>query len=321
MMGNSGNILSQIRPCDTSRPYIFISYSNADKDTVWADVVRFQQAGYNIWLDERNLDKTKSSWKDDALRAISGRRCQQLLFYVSASSLTSENCLAELRETRSERAVTNHLDPVPFIAIDVVEVGNIVHFCREAHRRLQETIEDDAEFEKRAKALRDFQNDFFNGNNDRVRIHPRNEPGRKGDYYEDVQNSFPDAARISAPESRPVPPPEPPAPDPDDGDASQPSGPEASAADLRVVKTLNSTDLKYGICTFGSGMHVGFGVPVTLVMDGSRYERRMHSSGKGRVDGTKQLYADHGLKAGDVLDARYAAAEHTIYLTKIGGPQ
>lgn len=74
-------------------------------------MLRFQRDGYNVWLDEKNLDKTKNSWKEDALRAINSRRCQLVLFYVSATSLCSEPCLGELRETRSERTLTNHLDP------------------------------------------------------------------------------------------------------------------------------------------------------------------------------------------------------------------
>ena len=61
------SILDQIRPCDMDRPYVFISYSSPDKELVWQDVLTFQNMGYNVWLDERNLDKTKASWKDDAL--------------------------------------------------------------------------------------------------------------------------------------------------------------------------------------------------------------------------------------------------------------
>ena len=67
------DILSQIKPCDMENPYIFISYSAQDHARVWADVLAFQQLGFNVWLDERNLDKTKDSWTEDALSAIRGR--------------------------------------------------------------------------------------------------------------------------------------------------------------------------------------------------------------------------------------------------------
>ena len=64
------DVLKAIQPCDMDKPYIFISYSAKDQTRVWQDVLRFQQMGFNVWLDEKNLDKTKSSWRTDALNAI-----------------------------------------------------------------------------------------------------------------------------------------------------------------------------------------------------------------------------------------------------------
>lgn len=325
-METLSEVLSRIRPCDTRQPYIFVSYSSADRETVWRDVLRFQQNGYNVWLDEKNLDKTKDSWKEDALRAINSRRCTLLLFYVSGSSLCSVPCLRELRETLSDRTVINHNTPVPFVAVDVEEIGNIMAFCDRIHARLQEEIEDDREFEAKAEALQSFKRDFFNGNNDRVRVHPRTEPGRKGDYYEDIQNSFPDKTHMTASSGGEAPP-QPDGAEPTGGEAppqpdrTEPTGgeaaPQAGQPDLHTVKTLGATDIKYNICTFGSAFHMGFGVPVTIEMGGVRYERKTHSTGKGRVDGLKQLYQDQGLALGDTLDARYDAAERTIHLVKL----
>lgn len=312
-MESLSGVLSRIRPCDTRQPYIFISYSSADRETVWRDVLQFQQNGYNVWLDEKNLDKTKDSWKEDALQAIHGRRCRLLLFYVSASSLCSVPCLRELRETLSERAVMNHNTPVPFVAVDVEEIGNIMAFCDRLHARLQDEIEDDREFEAKAEALQSFKRDFFNGNNDRVRVHPRSEPGRKGDYYEDIQNSFPDKTRLEGNTVRE-------APAPSDGNVSPDPAPPVSQdgdSDLHTVKTLGTADIKYSICTFGSSFHIGFGVPVTIEINGTLYERKTHNTSKGRVDGLKHLYQEQGLKLGDRLDARYTASERTIHLVKL----
>ena len=64
-------VLREIRPCNTENPYIFISYSSEDKDLVWRDVLEFQRRGYNIWIDEKNLDKTQDSWR---YNAASGNR-------------------------------------------------------------------------------------------------------------------------------------------------------------------------------------------------------------------------------------------------------
>ena len=48
--------------------------------------VHIQQLGYNVWLDEKNRDKTKASWTEDALAAISDLDCLLVVFYVSQYS-------------------------------------------------------------------------------------------------------------------------------------------------------------------------------------------------------------------------------------------
>lgn len=242
-MDHQNSILTQIKPCNISKPYIFVSYSSSDWETVWTDVLRFQCDGYNVWLDEKNLDKTKNSWKEDALRAINSRRCQLVLFYVSATSLCSEPCLGELRETRSERTLTNHLDPLSFVAIDVEPIGNIIDFCRQVHMRLDDEIEDEKEFERKAQALKDLRTEFFSGNNDRVRVHPRNETNRKGDYYEDIEHSFPDKTRLNPPEPSVAPPvSEPVIPDPpiSEPPVSEPPVSEPSVSGPAVPTTEGS---------------------------------------------------------------------------------
>ena len=71
-------VLREIRPCNTENPYIFISYSSEDKDLVWRDVLEFQRRGYNIWIDEKNLDKTQDSWRYNALPAIKTTSSQSI---------------------------------------------------------------------------------------------------------------------------------------------------------------------------------------------------------------------------------------------------
>lgn len=59
--------LEQLHSCDTNAPFVFISYSAKDGERVSADALELQRRGYNVWLDSRNLDRTKASWKMDAL--------------------------------------------------------------------------------------------------------------------------------------------------------------------------------------------------------------------------------------------------------------
>ena len=319
-MADLNGTLSQLKPCDTSRPYIFISYSSRDRNTVWPDVLRFQQDGYNIWLDEKNLDKTKSSWKDDALRAINSRRCRLLLFYVSATSLCSEPCLREMQEAGAKRTVKNHFGPVHILVIEAQQIENIITFCQQVHTQLDREIDDEDEFEQKAQTLMDFKEEFFNGNHDRVRIQPRTAPNRNGNYYEDIERYFPPEAFLD-PQPGPGPWPEPgpqPGPEPQPDPGPQPGPPVTpTAKDLQVVKTLGPTDIKYNICTFGAAFDIGAGAPVAVEMEGMRLERKMHNKTKGRVDGMKQLYERFGLRLGDTLEARYEAAEQTIRLKRV----
>lgn len=195
------DVLKEISACDTEKPYIFVSYSNHDKELVWNDVLEFQKRGYNIWLDEKNLDKTKASWKDDALTAIEDMYCMLVVFYVSKSSLISEACYRELSKTTDELTQALHYGPVKFIAIDVDEVGNIVDFTRVLHQ----SVVQDTNLTKDVKAsklftLHHFMKDFFDSNNEKVRVHPKNEANRKMNYYEEIVASFPDEARLFIPD-------------------------------------------------------------------------------------------------------------------------
>lgn len=186
------DILKGIKACDTDQPYIFISYSSADSELVWQDVLEFQKRGYNVWLDEKNLDKTKKSWKEDALTAIEDMDCQMVVFYVSESSLCSEACYRELSKTIDERTKALHFGPVKFIAIDVQEVGDIMDFSRDVYETIRNSSLSKTDKQSRALVLNGFVQSFFNSNNEKVRIHPRNERNRKMDYYEEIISSFPD---------------------------------------------------------------------------------------------------------------------------------
>ena len=120
------SMLEQILPCNLNKPYIFISYSSKDRERVLEDVLEFQRRGYNVWLDDLNLDKTNPSWKVDALKAIESYYCQLVVFYVSRWSLTSDNCYEELCHTRHEDTIAYHNEEVKYIAVELESIGNIV---------------------------------------------------------------------------------------------------------------------------------------------------------------------------------------------------
>ena len=190
------DIIRKIKPCDTNKPYIFISYSQSDRDLVWNDVLEFQNRGYNIWLDEKNLDKTNASWKEDALTAIEDMECALLIFYVSASSLSSNACYQELSKTIAENTKALHFGPVKFIAIDAESIGDITEFHQKVFEKIKTSHIEKEERKIQALTLNKFMNQFFNSNNEKVRIHPKNEKNRKTDYYEEILALFPDTTKI-----------------------------------------------------------------------------------------------------------------------------
>ena len=79
--------------------YAFVCYSHRDKATVYAEIRSLQSQGVNVWYDE-GID-AGLEWSDRLADAISG--CSNFLYFVSPSSVASENC-------RREISFANHVD-------------------------------------------------------------------------------------------------------------------------------------------------------------------------------------------------------------------
>lgn len=182
---------SKLLPCDMESPFVFVSYCSKDKELVWSDVVELQESGYNVWIDEANLDKRKPSWKSDALEAISNFNCEILLFYVSKDSLTSEPCYNELEQTRNEATLATHnMNPVNVVAIEVESVGDISAFMDDIYNDIRGKNLSGGEKGSYTRILSNFRQKWFLPNNEKVRIHPKNETGRLSDYYTDIESEL-----------------------------------------------------------------------------------------------------------------------------------
>lgn len=203
-MDNRDFILSKISSCMTDRPYVFISYSSQDAQVVWPDVLKFQEAGYNVWLDKKNLDCTKESWKDDALPAIRDPDCRLMVFYLSASSLRSQACLNELRETISKETLILHgrNHPVSFIAVEVEPVCNMPEYVEYARAKAYEELDKPA-YGEQAKTIYSIFEEFFNTNNERTRIPSRAGSEPPENYYAEIMRHFPKETRIVPSAERP----------------------------------------------------------------------------------------------------------------------
>ena len=72
--------------------YLFVCYSHADDDVVYADMEALRQQGVNLWYDEGI--SAGLSWRGEIANAISGSN--KFLFFISSNSLESTHCLREV---------------------------------------------------------------------------------------------------------------------------------------------------------------------------------------------------------------------------------
>lgn len=194
---NLDKILQEIRPCDPSKDYIFVSYSSRDSHVVHPDILELQRRGFNIWLDEKNLDKTRPSWKTQAVKAIENVHCRLLIFYVSKNSLISEPCFNEMKATQSEISRIFHIDSeLGFIALEAEPINNIVEYQKELHLELVDRLKngeeaDDDKVRDQVLLSQRFIEQFFNSNNERVRIRALSSDRNPERYYRDIISCLP----------------------------------------------------------------------------------------------------------------------------------
>lgn len=180
----------KIRPCDPEKPYAFVSYCSKDSQPVWEDVLHLQQLGYNLWIDT-NLKETDDSWRTGALEAIRDIDCRLFIFYMSRSSVVSKPCLEELQCKDSSEAHKQHGGrEIPWIAIEVEPVGNL----REFRDSIFDEISSNAELPRERKnamasTLTELMDTYF-PNGDKIRIKSKNDPSRRYDYYQKIEENI-----------------------------------------------------------------------------------------------------------------------------------
>ena len=72
--------------------YVFVCYSHADTETVYADISRLNSRGLRVWYDEGISPGTE--WNEELGNALSGARL--VLFYASSRSAESRHCRDEI---------------------------------------------------------------------------------------------------------------------------------------------------------------------------------------------------------------------------------
>lgn len=93
-----------------NEPYVFVSYSHADEEVVFAEIRWLQEQGVNVWYDTASIG-AGSEWSEVLAKAI--EECSFLIFFITPNSVASENCRREVNfaiaEGRNILAV--HLAP------------------------------------------------------------------------------------------------------------------------------------------------------------------------------------------------------------------
>ncbi len=80
------------KPYEGSRPYLFISYSHRDSETVLETITLLHNRKLRLWYDEGI--PAGSDWPKNIEEHM--QTCSAVLFFISEAALASSNCLSEI---------------------------------------------------------------------------------------------------------------------------------------------------------------------------------------------------------------------------------
>ena len=86
-------------------PYVFVSYAHLDQDAVFAEIKRFNEAGFHVWYDEGI--SPGNEWTDEIADALDG--CSLFVVMITPTSAPRKNVLNEINFALDENK--------PFLAI------------------------------------------------------------------------------------------------------------------------------------------------------------------------------------------------------------
>lgn len=81
-------------PKSHKEDYYFVSYSHKDYKAVFADILRLEECGINIWYD--NEMHIGENWQEIAQLYISKFQCAGVIFYLTENSISSPACNQEV---------------------------------------------------------------------------------------------------------------------------------------------------------------------------------------------------------------------------------
>ncbi|MBD5545507.1 MAG: toll/interleukin-1 receptor domain-containing protein [Lachnospiraceae bacterium] len=330
---------------EDEKKYVFISYCSKDWEVVLKEIVKNMQEKYGLRVYfDTNFEYDNKMWNENMREAIETSYCVAMLVFISKDYMKSPACLMEVLRARTVETENQHegkeLEIVPIIideneneikllksrksAVIDINRGDMVFYdiieevkrssYMYEHAKLMNMLgplEKDKR-EIREEKLSNIMAAFLE------EAGYRREYIRKGrgDFYTKLYETIRkidaevfDASLVQASKKKIK--------------TSQSKVKKSyqnlpsCQTNLKVTKTLNNTDVKYKICTFGSEFNIESGIKVTIEFGGRRYEGKTHSSTKGRIDGLSRLYKENQLGVGEVLSACYLHEQKTIKLKRI----
>ena len=92
-----------------NEPYVFVSYAHKDSERVFAEIKRFNEAGFRVWYDEGIAPGNE--WSEEIAEALT--KCAVFVVMLTPTSAPRENVLNEIDFALNENK--------PFIAIHLEE--------------------------------------------------------------------------------------------------------------------------------------------------------------------------------------------------------
>lgn len=92
-----------------TEPYVFVSYAHLDQESVFAEIKRFNEAGFHVWYDEGI--SPGNEWTDEIADALDG--CSLFVVMITPTSAPRKNVLNEINFALDENK--------PFLAIHLEE--------------------------------------------------------------------------------------------------------------------------------------------------------------------------------------------------------
>ena len=116
------------KPYEGDRPFVFISYSHRNSDTVLETITKLKDKKIRIWYDEGI--PAGSDWPSNIERHMND--CSAVVFFISKPSLISPNCLSEIR-TAHEKG-----KPVFYVKLENLEIKDDLVFSPEPKEKTKE---------------------------------------------------------------------------------------------------------------------------------------------------------------------------------------